>query len=171
MKYNNIKTPKELYKYMRENIRYGFVNQDDKIFLRNKTYEFYYMEQLFRNYKFQNAAEVILNKVGICYDQNELMRYWLYTHDYEATTYYSSIRNHSLLVYQDNNKYNWIETTYKNLLGIHEFNSLHELFEYYIFSQEGDYQTTDIHEYDIKDYGVDFYTFVNKARNSKILKK
>ena len=170
MKYAQIKSPEDLYYYIKKSIDYGFVNQSDKVFLRNNTNEYYYMEELFRNYKFQCAAEVILNKCGICYDQNELMRYWLDNNGYEVSTYYCNIRNHSFLVYKDQNKYKWLETTYKKTSGIHSFYDLEDLFNYYLYTQQPK-EEAKIFEYNIKDYGCDIYTFIEEARNSKLVLK
>ena len=144
MKYEELKTPRDLYNYMRDNISYGFVNQDNNIFLRRDTSEIYYMEELLRNYKFQSPEEVLMTKCGLCYDQNELMRYWLEQNNYEVKTYFSPIMNHSLLVYTDNDKFNWIERTYKDVLGIHDFNNLNDLFEFYLFIQDSEYKSTNI---------------------------
>lgn len=168
MKYIDIKTPLDLYIFMKENIKYGFVNQKDIILKRKAVSDFYYEEELFRNYKFQCAAEVILNKYGLCYDQNELMRYWLESHNYEVFTFYSPIRNHSFLVYKDNDKYIWIETTYKKISGMYEFDSLEDLLKFYITIQG---QRENIYEYSNKNYGCNFYDFITFAKNSKLVLK
>lgn len=171
MKYEEIKTPKELYSYMKENIEYGFVNQNNEILLRKEKSEIYYMEELLRNYKFQSPEEVIMSKCGLCYDQNELMRYWLESNGYDVKTYFSPIRNHSILVYLDNNKYNWIERTFKDVVGIHDFNNLEDLFNFYLYIQDSEHVSTNIYEYDIKDYGCNFYDFVSTAKESKLVLK
>ena len=170
MEFDNIESPKGLFNYMYDNIEYGFLNQDNQKIIKKDNYPFYYTEQLLRNYKFQSPEEVINNGCGICYDQNELARYWFEKQGIEAMTYYSSIRNHSLLVYKDNNKYNWFELTLKTGLGIHDFDTLEELFEFYLFIEDI-YHNVNICEYVIKEYGIDYYDLINNARNSKLVLK
>lgn len=170
MEFEDIKSPKSLFNYMYDNIEYGFVNQDNIRIIKKDNYPFYYTEQLLRNYKFQSPEEVVLNKCGICYDQNELARDWFEKHNIEARTYYSIIRNHSILVYKDNNKYNWFELTLRTGLGIHDFDTLEELFEFYLFTEDI-YHSSDICEYNIRDYGIDYYDLISKARSSKLVLK
>ena len=170
MEFDDIKSPKGLFNYIYDNIDYGFINQDNQIIIKKDSKPFYYTEQLLRYYKFQSPEKVINNKCGICYDQNELARYWLEQHNYEAKTYYSSHRNHSLLVYKDNDKYNWFELLLNVGKGIHDFDTLDELFEFYFFTEDI-YGRPDIYEYDIKDYGIDYYNFVNKAKSFKLVLK
>ena len=171
MDYEDIKNPNDLYLFTRNNIKYGFINKDNKVLLRYNTFEQYYMEELFRNYKFQSPQELLISKCGICYDQNELMRDWLNTHGYNVKTYYTSLRNHSLLVYYVNNKYYWIETTFKPIRGIHTFSSLDALFEYYISTQSDEDKNLSIYEYENMNYGCDIYDFISQAKNSKLVLK
>ena len=171
IKYKDLKTPQDLYFFMKENIKYGFVNQNGTIIPRKGTPEVYYMEELFRNYYFQSPKELLMNKCGICYDQNELMKEWLLEHNYEVKTYYSPIRNHSIIVYKKDNKYYWIERTFKDAIGIHDFSNLLDLFEFYLFTQDSEYKNTVLYEYNINNYGCNFYEYICKAKEGKIVLK
>ena len=172
MNYDDVKTPEDLYLFMKDNIRFGFMNQDNDILLRNKTNEIYYMEELFRNYYFQSPERVLRNKCGICYDQNELIKYWLINNNYDVKTYYTTVKNHGIVVYMKDNKYFWIERTLLDAKGIHEYYSLNELFNDYVYYQNADDKEIEIFEYDNMRYGLDFYDFISTAKNDgKLVKK
>lgn len=170
MEFEDIKSTKALFNYIDNYIEYGFVTQSNKRVIKKESYPFYYTEQLLRNYKLQSPEEVLESKCGICYDQNELAKYWLKKQNYNVNTYYSIIRNHSLLVYVDNNGYNWFELTLPVGKGIHSFNSLDELFEFYLFTEDID-KKSDIYEYEITKYGLDYYNLINEVKNSKLVLK
>lgn len=172
MEYKDINTPRELYMFMKENIKYGFVNQQGIVYLRKYTSEIFYMEEFFRNYYYQKPEELLINKCGICYDQNELMKKWLIDNNYEVRTYYSTIRNHCILVYKDNNKYNWIERTFLDSLGIHDFNNLDELFNFYLYTQfDNGINEYEIYEFENIKYGISFYDYIIEAKRGKLILK
>lgn len=172
MKYDDIKTPNDLYMFMKDNIKFGFLNQNNEILLRNKTNEVIFMDELFRHYYFQSPERALWNKCGICFDQNELMKYWLLNNNYDAKTYYTTIRNHAILVYIKDDKYYWIERTYAEAKGIHEYDNFNELINDYIICQNTDDQEIEIYEYNNINYGLDFYDFITTVKNNgKLIKK
>ena len=176
MKYKDIKTPFDLYDYMKDNIKYGFVNQNKEKLFRKTTPEIYYMDEIFRNYYFQSPEELLKSKCGICFDQNKLIKYWLKNNNYIVNTYYTTIRNHTIVVYYYNNEYYWFERTFDDYKGIHVFDSLDKLFYYYIYVEDSLDSNVEIYEYDNIPYGVDLYDFINIAKTKgnlvkKIVKK
>ena len=131
---DNIKTPEELLSFMRNNITYGFVGKNGKIYtdIFSEEWNDWY-EQCF----VQNGSEVLNSKVGTCWDQVELERLWFESHNYKYHTYFMwfevdrecNLPTHTFLVFENNSKYYWFENAFESQRGIHEFNSLNEAIE------------------------------------------
>lgn len=65
----DLKTPEELYNYMKDNIRYGFYsNVSQEIYIRSElNNDFLYEYMLFYNYCLQTPEKVLKTKVGVCF--------------------------------------------------------------------------------------------------------
>ena len=83
MSFDNIDTPQELLDYMGNNIKYGFITKDGKKEFNN--YSNFYDECMV-----QTGKEVLITKVGTCWDQVELERMWFIEHGYNIKTYFIS---------------------------------------------------------------------------------
>lgn len=136
--FEKIKTPEELFKYIKENIKYGFISSNDnkKYIRKDINNDSLYDEYIKKYYYLQTPEELLKTKIGLCYDQVELMRNWLIKHNYEVLTYYSSYHHHSILIYKENNKYCLIETSLPRFNGIFKFNSINECLKFYKKIQE-----------------------------------
>ena len=123
MEFNDVNNPKQLYEFMRKNIKYGFISSYDMmIYTRNEIRDSdLYENILFNSYFLQSPDEVLANKYGICYDQVELARFWFNSNNYLVQTFFTEYHNHSFLVYFDGNTYNLFETTFKDANGIYSF--------------------------------------------------
>lgn len=109
-----------------ENIEYGYVDRDfDKHFIVDETYS--------DNYVLQTPKEIIKNKIGVCWDQVELERYYFKGNDWNVKTYvivhYDNDKcpTHTFLTFEKDNKYYWFEHSWSLFKGIHEYNSLKNL--------------------------------------------
>lgn len=86
-------------------------------------------------YKLQSPEEVLTNKVGVCWDQVELERYYFEKTNYKYNTYFiahydnAKCPTHTFLTYEKNNKYYWFEHSWSKYQGIHEYDSLNELLK------------------------------------------
>lgn len=136
MKYSEIKTPEDLLKFMEENIIYGFVSKDNKIYKDPDSLEWnndWYSECIV-----QDGEGLLETKHGTCFDQVELERNWFSENNYKFKTIFlcfkldkpNNLPTHTFLIYEKNNKYYWFEHAYFNYKGIHEFNSEEQLIEY-----------------------------------------
>ena len=82
-----------------------------------------------------NANEELKNKIGVCWDQVELERYYFKGNDWNVKTYFivhddgDKCPTHTFLTYEKSNKYYWFEHSWKRFRGIHEYNSLKELLK------------------------------------------
>lgn len=109
-----------------KDIEYGWVDKN------NKKYEF--VDKDFScNYILQSPSEVKKNKVGVCWDQVELERYYFKGNDWNIKTYFlvhydgNKCPTHTFLTFEKNNKYYWFEHSWEIFRGIHEYNSLKEM--------------------------------------------
>ena len=171
----DINTPEELYKFMKDNISYGFISQDGTKYLRKEVKEREYMDNIFKNYYFQSPDEVLKNKCGVCYDQVSFAKNVLENNGYNVQTFYTEIRNHVFLVYTLNSKYYYFERSFPHNNGIFAFDTLEDLFKYYLYVQRNnDFHEVIFYEYDQIDYGCDFYDFImniKKQNNIKMVLK
>lgn len=84
-------------------------------------------------YMLQTPKQLIKSKVGVCWDQVELQRFYfsklnLLFHSY-AILYNdnNNMPNHTFLVYEESSKFYWFEHAWDKYKGIHEFNDLKSL--------------------------------------------
>lgn len=109
------------------NIQYGWVD-------KNKEQHIKLEPTLFSEiYMLQNPEELLDSKIGVCWDQVELERYYFSKIDLKYNSYVimyndkKNIPNHTFIVYEDNNKFYWFEHAWDKYKGIHEFNDLKSL--------------------------------------------
>lgn len=171
MSYDNINSTDDLYNFIISNIRYGFINNYKEKYYRENTSRLLYEEELFRNYFLQSPKELLISKCGLCFDQTELMKYWLTNHGYKTHLYYSTDRNHSLLIYEYNNNYYWIETTLRESLGIYKANSIDEILNKYLSFNKFSDTNIYIYEYNNLTYGSNLVDVIYKAKNGKLVLK
>lgn len=86
-----------------------------------------------KKFMMQTPEEIQKSKIGNCWETVELTRYLLDKENIPNETYFFSIpmQNfycHSIIVAQVNNKYYWIENSFKDNKGIHEYTDLSQLF-------------------------------------------
>lgn len=107
-------------------IEYGWLAKDNKIHNNDG-------ETFSSNYILQNPKEVIMNKVGVCWDQVELERYYFKSNPWNIKTYFivhydnDKCPTHTFLTYEKQHKYYWFEHAWEKFRGIHEYVSLKEL--------------------------------------------
>ena len=107
-------------------IEYGWIDKDKK---KHSIVDEAYSD----NYILQNPREVIKNKIGVCWDQVELERYYLKANDWNIKTYFlvhydeNKCPTHTFLTYEKDNHYYWLEHAWESFQGIHEYKSLKEL--------------------------------------------
>ena len=116
--------PNELIKKFSK-IEYGFFDKNGKKY-KNIGAGF------LRRYRLQSIEHIEKTMVGICWETVELSRYYLEKNGYSCKTYFFVIPrdkfyNHSILVYEKNNKYYWIEYSLVKLKGIREHKSLKDI--------------------------------------------
>ncbi len=133
MKYEDISNPFELYRFMKHNIKYGFVsNINNEVYTRDKLQnDELYEKLLLETYYLQNEEELLKSGYGLCYDQTLFANSWLKSHNYETFLFFEHLHNHLFIVYKENYKYYVFERTFKTHNGITEFDSLNDAVTYF----------------------------------------
>lgn len=109
-----------------ENIEYGWMDKtNNKYNIVDESYS--------DNYILQSPKEIIKNKVGVCWDQVELERYYFKGNDWNVKTYFivhydnDKCPTHTFLTFEKGKKYYWFEHSWEKFKGIHEYSSLKDL--------------------------------------------
>lgn len=106
-------------------IEYGFIDKNNK---RRNDYDTFYDD-----YQLQSPEELIQSKLGVCWDQVELERYYFENNNINCNTYYiiyydnKELPTHTFLVFNDDDNYYWFEHSWEIHKGIHKYNTLEEL--------------------------------------------
>ena len=167
----NYYTEVEVMNFM-EDIQYGWCDKNQKIFVDD-------FNNFGDDYRLQSPKEVIKNKVGVCWDQVELERYYFRSNDINVKTYFlvhydnDMCPTHTFLTYEKNNKFYWFEHSWKMFRGIHEYGSLKELlsdvrnkFIRYELNNEYVESNLVLHEYSKPKYNIsvqEFYEHCDKG--------
>ncbi len=86
-----------------------------------------------KKYVLSSPEDVLEQKVGTCYDQVELERSLFRNLNLKFNTYFmvyydaKKLVTHTFLVYEENEKFYWLEHALEQSKGIHEFLSLYDL--------------------------------------------
>jgi len=127
-KYKNINNPEQLFKFMKENIKYGWVT-NKRVVANDKN-------DMWKEYILLSPSEVLSYGIGTCTDQVEYQRDFFETHNYLFYTYFIQVKRqkdwpgHAFLIYKSGNKWYWFEHAWEAYQGIHEFNTKEEVLDY-----------------------------------------
>ena len=133
---DDIKTPEELLNFMSNNINYGYLGKNGRIYHYDDPD---FNSDWYEQYILENKNDILENLYGNCWDQVEFERDWFLKKGYEIKTIYEMVKldydnvypTHSFLVYKDrNDNWCWFENADFNNIGIHRFNSYDELLNY-----------------------------------------
>ncbi|MDD2434828.1 MAG: hypothetical protein PHO63_01085 [Bacilli bacterium] len=117
--------PKEIFELFNE-IEYGWVDKDNKKHIVD-------YDTFFDKYKLQSPDELQESRIGVCWDQVELERYYFNNSGIDVKTYYmvyydnAKCPTHTFLTYKLDHKVYWFEHSWDRHKGIHEYNNLKEL--------------------------------------------
>ena len=150
-----------------KDIEYGWIDKNNnKHSVVDETYS--------DNYILQSPNEVIKNKIGVCWDQVELERYYFKGNDWNIKTYFlvhydgDKCPTHTFLTFEKNNKYYWFEHSWERFRGIHEYQSLKELLfdirdKFIKYELDNDFVSENLvlHEYKKPKYHISVQEFYN----------
>ena len=159
-----------------QNIDYGWLDKNGN---KHRVAD----EKISNNYMLQNPKEIIKNKIGVCWDQVELERYYFKGNDWNVKTYFivyydgGKCPTHTFLTYEKNDKYFWFEHSWKRFEGIHEYNTKKDLlldvrdkFIRYELSNQCDSENIVLYEYKKPKYHITILEFFKHCESGvKIL--
>ena len=133
MDFKDIKTPEELMKWLDENFEYGVIDNKGKKIQNGEEFQ----KACNKYWKVRPVLEIIRSKVGHCYDQTELERYWFTKNGYKIKTFWVATYHknsytmcHAYLAYLNNNKWYYFEHSDGYNRGSYEFDKLQDLIEF-----------------------------------------
>lgn len=166
----DVKNPYELYDFMKNRIKYGFISsKDNKVYIRkllknDKLYD----ETIVESYFLQTPNELLTNNCGLCWDQVEFERTWFLNNGYEVYTFFTTFHNHSFLIFSKNNTYCLFERTLPQDNGIYEAESLEDCLKIYIDLQkknlQEDIDKIEIYPYVNPPFHTGFRDFISYAK-------
>ena len=124
----DIKTPQDLMKYFKTNMKYGFVYRN-KIFTENEPD---FQRNMDKFYKLRLKEDFLNKKYGVCWDFCECEREFFEFADIPHRCFFiESFLNrkdggptHTFALYSENNRWFWFEYAWQFHRGIHEYNSI-----------------------------------------------
>lgn len=174
MNYQDIKNPKDLYVYMKNNIYYGFVARNGEVFVREKVHDDrLYDDMLIKSYYLQSPLELNDSGYGLCFDQVVFARDWLNNNGYNTQAYYTPHHNHTFLIYKDRdiNRYILFERTLGNYNGLKNFYGLSSALNYYNNLQKvlsgNKIDDIDIYRFGDIEYGLGFNEVVDMLHSGE----
>lgn len=156
-----------------ESISYGWVDIHGNI--HNE------VDNIFNsNYKLQSPNQILNSKVGVCWDQVELERYYFEQTNLIFKTYFivhydnNKCPTHTFLIYNKNNKIYWFEHSWNKYKGIHEYNNINELLKdikqkFITTELNNNYNSSNlvIYEYTKPKYGIGVLDFYKHCETGK----
>lgn len=148
-----------------KNIEYGWVDKNNN---KHNIVDDKYSD----NYILQSPNQIIKNRIGVCWDQVELERYYFKGNDWNVKTYFlvhydgDKCPTHTFLTFEKDNKYYWFEHSWERFRGIHEYKSLKDLLfdirdKFIKYELDNDYvlENLVLHEYKKPKYHISVQEF------------
>ncbi|MBE6156461.1 MAG: hypothetical protein E7161_01815 [Firmicutes bacterium] len=154
-------------------INYGWLGEDN--FKRNL------VDNFFSDYYIlQTPRQVAKNKIGVCWDQVELERYYFNNTEYKIKTYFlchydnEKCPTHTFLVYEKNSCFYWFEHSWEKYRGIHKYSCLKDLLidvrnKFIETELNNTYESNNLmlYEYEKPKYGISVKEFYKHCANGK----
>lgn len=123
---------KDIKRFFQEikDINYGWYDKKGNLHKKLKG------ENFVKLYRMQNIKSIKKNNHAICWEMCELEREYFSKRNIPYKTLFIILRRekgypcHTLLTFNKNNKYYWFEASWDKKKGIHEYNTLEELYDY-----------------------------------------
>lgn len=181
MKIENIKTPEDILKFMKSNIKYGWLDINNDEHIGN-------MKGFRRLYRISSLEETLEHKIGTCIEQVHLMKTLLdkinipnkmfCTRIYEGEDFNdldADEHMHCFVLYYLNNRVYQIEHPNWERIGIYEFESeeaaIEEINKYYIEMAGGHARPiTEFYEVEPNISFKQFNSYINSLNNKHIYK-
>lgn len=155
-----------------KDIDYGWIDKDNNKYMN--------VNDSFKDkYILQSPKDILKSKVGVCWDQVELERYFFKNYVPNVKTFFivyddnDRCPTHTFLTFEKNNKVYWFEHSWEIFRGIHEYASLNQLLleikNKFVSSELHDnYEKTNlyIYEYSKPKYHIGTQEFFNHCSSN-----
>lgn len=155
-----------------KDIEYGWVDEQNNKYMK--------VDDSFKDkYILQSPKDILKSKVGVCWDQVELERYFFKNYVPSVKTFFivyddnDKCPTHTFLTFEKNNKFYWFEHSWEIFRGIHEYTSLNQLLldiknKFVSCELHGNYEKTNlyIYEYSKTKYHIGTQEFFNHCSSN-----
>lgn len=155
-----------------KDIEYGWVDEQNNKYMK--------VDDSFKDkYILQSPKDILKSKVGVCWDQVELERYFFKNYVPSVKTFFivyddnDKCPTHTFLTFEKNNKFYWFEHSWEIFRGIHEYTSLNQLLldiknKFVSCELHGNYEKTNlyIYEYSKPKYHIGTQEFFNHCSSN-----
>lgn len=155
-----------------KDIEYGWVDEQNNKYMK--------VDDSFKDkYILQSPKDILKSKVGVCWDQVELERYFFENYVPSVKTFFivyddnDKCPTHTFLTFEKNNKFYWFEHSWEIFRGIHEYTSLNQLLldiknKFVSCELHGNYEKTNlyIYEYSKTKYHIGTQEFFNHCSSN-----
>ena len=158
-------------------INYGFISDNKNIYPENDNE---WSNDLSQKYYLQSPEELINSKLGVCWNQVELERYYFEQENIKCKSYfiveYDGIEypTHTFMIVMLDDKYYWFEHSWESYRGIKEYDSLEsallDIKKKFIKMLINRNISTDeivIYNYDKPNYDINSNEFFKHCENGK----
>ena len=134
------------------------------------------------DYILQSPNDIIKTKIGVCWDQVELERYYFKNFNLSIKTFFivyyddDTCPTHTFLIFEKNKKYYWFEHSWEKFKGIHVYNTLKELLNdiknkyiHYELSDQCLEKNLKIYEYTQPKYHISTQEFYRHCESGKLI--
>jgi len=154
-------------------INYGFSLNGKNIYPQSDE-EWY--NDFSKLYHLQSPEELMKTKLGVCWDQVELERYYLEKENIKCFSYfiveYDGVEfpTHTFIIITLNNKYYWFEHSWEKYRGIHEYDTEKDLMndvkkKFISSNKKINESETVIYKYNKPEYGISSSEFFKYCEN------
>ncbi|MDR1628443.1 MAG: hypothetical protein LBR79_06710 [Oscillospiraceae bacterium] len=171
----------EILEFFQKNIEYGILDVNGKV---HRITDENFWTDFSKYFILKSPEELLKSKIGVCFDQVELSRNLfaekgILTKSY-FICYYENLYSHSILVFEYDSKFYWLETSHRAFIGIHEYDSEEQLlrdFKHKFVHNEiskvpenHDESKLKIFEYDKPKYRINCQQYFDHMKNTKEVK-
>ena len=123
----NYFTDQEVFSFLKE-IQYGWID-------KNHEKHFHIKPDFDKKYCLQPPKEMMKTKIGVCWDQVELERFYLSPNEWKTKSFYiiaygkERCYTHTFLTFEKNERFYWFEHAWEKFEGIFEYKSLDSLLK------------------------------------------
>ena len=123
----NYYTEKEIFSLLKE-IQYGWIGKKHEK-------HFHIKPDFDKEYFLQTPREMMKTKIGVCWDQVELERFYLTPNEWNTKTFYiiaygkEKCYTHTFLTFEKNGNFYWFEHAWEKFAGIFKYETLDSLLK------------------------------------------